>query len=285
MLRGVESRRASCNNFLCAGVGLRSTERGASKPVACAPSREGLFGTLRAGRKKISCVERGSFLAMRTASKAAAMALWAGGLATLIRLAKAMPYLPGDVSLARAIQALLPYGPWAEFVTRSAEPPASIVLLFATVALAYLIAGEHAAAFSIPVFFGLFFFYVWASPYVAQPRPSPSLIHVVGNPSGFAFPSIFALVYVATFGYLAVLAALALPRPWRIVIPALLGLWLAVGAAARVVMGAHWPSDLLLSYLAGFFWIFLLMPLVALRRRFSGHEPKSGGEGHKASGA
>jgi membrane-associated phospholipid phosphatase len=38
---------------------------------------------------------------------------------------------------------------------------------------------------------------------------------------------------------------------------------LTVGACARVVVGAHWPSDLWVAYLMGVFWIELLMPLTS----------------------
>jgi membrane-associated phospholipid phosphatase len=36
---------------------------------------------------------------------------------------------------------------------------------------------------------------------------------------------------------------------------------LILGACARIVLGAHWPSDIWVSYLMALFWIELVMPL------------------------
>src|ERR1700692_4637187 len=112
-----------------------------------------------------------------------------------------------------------------------------------------MISGWRAALLAIPIFFGLFLFGIWLSPHIAQPRPSPAVIRVIGNPRGYAFPSIFGIIYAATFGYIGVRAARRAARPWSIVIPILAVAVLLLGACARIVLGAHWPSDLWVAYL------------------------------------
>jgi membrane-associated phospholipid phosphatase len=175
-----------------------------------------------------------------------------------------MQYFPTDLAIARAIQSYvaMPVSA-AMWITATADKPWWIVLLAMTAAMAWAISGARAAVLAIPIFFGLFVFGIWLSPHVAQPRPSPALIRVIGNPKGYAFPSIFGLIYAATFGYIGLLAARRSRRPWSIVIPILAVIALIVGACARIMPGAHWPSDLWVAYLMGLFWIELLMPLAS----------------------
>ncbi len=172
------------------------------------------------------------------------------------------PYFPTDVALTRVVQAALagPTG-WAAWITATADKPGCFLLLAITVVLALIISGWRAALLSIPIFFGLWGFGVWLSPIAAQPRPSAELIAVVGHPKGYAFPSLFGLIYVATFGYVGALALARLrgPMRWAVAIPAAGAL--LIGAAARIVLGAHWPSDLWVAYLIGLVWIGALIPL------------------------
>jgi membrane-associated phospholipid phosphatase len=183
--------------------------------------------------------------------------------AALILGSASLPDLPGDVALARLIQSVapIPVG-LAQWITATADKPGCFVLLGLTFFVAWLMSGWRAAMVSLAVFFGLWFFGIWLSPIAAQPRPSPDLINVVGHPKGYAFPSIFGLVYVATFGYLGILGASeygtstasgALMLVAAVVI-------LAIGAIARIDLGAHWPSDLWVAYLIGLWWILLLLP-------------------------
>ena len=192
--------------------------------------------------------------------------LWLLALAVAIALlvfaASRLPYFPTDVAIARVVQSRVPMTvSAANWITATAEKPWWIVLLALTAASAWMISGWRAALLAIPIFFGLFLFGIWLSPHVAQPRPSPALIRVVGHPKGYAFPSIFGLIYAATFGYIGLLAAQRAVRPWSIVIPVLVMAVLTLGACARIVLGAHWPSDIWAAYLMGLFWIELLIPL------------------------
>jgi membrane-associated phospholipid phosphatase len=184
--------------------------------------------------------------------------------AALIVCSASLPDLPGDVALARLIQsaAPMPVGV-AQWITATADKPGCFVLLGLTFLAAWLISGWRAAILSLVVFFGLWLFGIWLSPIAAQPRPSPDLINVVGHPKGYAFPSIFGLVYIATFGYLGILGAseCGSSTPSGALMIAAAVVILAIGAVARIDLGAHWPSDLWVAYLIGFWWILLLLPL------------------------
>ncbi len=183
--------------------------------------------------------------------------------AALIIAAARMPYFPTDVALARAVQSLSPLSAnAAQWITATADAPQCFVLLALAASAGWLVGGWRAGAMALPVFIGLLLFGIWLSPIVAQPRPSPALITVVGHPKGYAFPSIFALVYVATFGYVGGLAAVRGRGAGRVIVPLIAAAALIIGAAARIVLGAHWPSDLWVAWLMGLFWIGLLMRLV-----------------------
>jgi undecaprenyl-diphosphatase len=83
--------------------------------------------------------------------------------------------------------------------------------------------------------------------------------------SGYGFPSLFALRYAATFGFLAVLVAMKNPGALRTVALTACGALLTLGFTARVALAAHWPSDVIVSFLIGFLWASLVA-------RFAGGE-------------
>jgi membrane-associated phospholipid phosphatase len=139
--------------------------------------------------------------------------------------------------------------PVGKLLDEIANLPWSFVLVGLTAVVAWKISGWRAALLSFPIFFGLLLFGLWLSPHVAQPRPSPDLVTVIGHPKGFAFPSISGLVYASTVGYLGLLAAVRSHGAPAIVIPTLAAAMLILVACARITFGAHWPSDLLASYL------------------------------------
>jgi membrane-associated phospholipid phosphatase len=89
-----------------------------------------------------------------------------------------------------------------------------------------------------------------------RPRPSRDLINVIGNPSGFSFPSTTMTFFAVTFGGLGVLAMVRRSAPARIpVMVAGFGMVL-MGCLARVALGLHWPSDVLLTSLICMLWIW-----------------------------
>jgi hypothetical protein len=118
-----------------------------------------------------------------------------------------VPYLPGDVAGTRIVQCLLPECKrWAQLLSSTGQMPQFLVLIVATFGLSRVIAGWSAARLSLARFIGLSLLGKWLGPIIAQPRPSPELVQVAGSFSGSAFPSIFALNYASTVGFLLVLA-------------------------------------------------------------------------------
>lgn len=173
------------------------------------------------------------------------------------------PYFAGDVELARAFQAAAPNpGWWATPISRLAPAPAKYYVMVIALVLSYIVAGwrglaiaggfvalEQYGAESTKAIFG-------------RPRPSRELIAVTGNPSGFTFPSTTITFFCVTFGLVAVLAALRRKAPGRWPIFAIGALMLVLGCAARVALGAHWPSDVLLTSVICLSWIWATTRLV-----------------------
>ena len=77
--------------------------------------------------------------------------------------------------------------------------------------------------------------------------------------SGYSFPSLFALRYAATFGFLAELAVAKSSGAPRAVLIVVCGALLVLGFVARVALAAHWPSDVIISYYLGLLWAALLI--------------------------
>jgi undecaprenyl-diphosphatase len=164
----------------------------------------------------------------------------------LTATAAALPYFPGDLQIARAIQAAIPAGPWAASVTASAGGWWKYGLAAVGALLAWRLADWRGAVIVVLLVASLPPAGDWIKTLVARPRPSSALVRVVGNPTGYSYPSTAGLVYGSIFGVLALLA-LDRRRP-RVAVAALCLVGLLIGAAARIVMGAHWPSDLLGAY-------------------------------------
>lgn len=168
------------------------------------------------------------------------------------------PYFAGDVAATRALQSAAPDpGWWARPISSLAPAPAKYYVMVVTAVLAYVLAGwrgllliavciaiEQYGAESTKALF-------------KRPRPSRDLIATASG-SGYSFPSTTVTFFCATFGVVAMLAALR--RKARARWPLLAGasLMLVLVCAARVALGAHWPSDVVLTTLICLTWIWAL---------------------------
>lgn len=87
---------------------------------------------------------------------------------------------------------------------------------------------------------------------VGRERPPEGDIGILERAAGLGFPSGHAFGAMLLFGTLAALAATRIERPGRrrAVVAACFGLALLVGWS-RVLLGAHWPSDVLGGWLWG----------------------------------
>ncbi|MEW6532349.1 MAG: phosphatase PAP2 family protein [Thermodesulfobacteriota bacterium] len=175
-------------------------------------------------------------------------------------LLKYLPYLPGDVATTRLIQSMLPESKhWVQVISSTAKVPWIWGLIAVTFVISWMVAGWRASLLSLVAFVGLWLLGKWLGPVIAQPRPSPELVRVAEAASGFAFPSIFAFNYMATVGFLAVLAAAKASGHLRWVLLVICISLLVIGGIARIDLAAHWPSDVAISYLIGLLWVTALI--------------------------
>ena len=114
---------------------------------------------------------------------------------------------------------------------------------------------------------------------VARPRPDATLVAVHEPSTSFGFPSSTTMLALAVLGITGVVLgeALAPSRP-RLAgaIPSLVVLVALLIGLSRVVLGAHWPSDIAGSLLFGGAWLSLLAAAYrAWRARAASHPATS----------
>lgn len=198
--------------------------------------------------------------------------LWAGLLGLVLGLgllAAKFPVLPGDVAFARLGQSLAGESTaWAHAITNTAKAPWAYVLVALAAGISWRLRGPWTAGASVIAYLLAHGFDRLLKPLIGRPRPSPELIEVAGSTTGFSCPSTFALVYAATFGFLLCVLCQQRRSVWRNAGLVFCSVALVLGASARVVLGGHWPSDLVFScLLAALFVIPLtLLPQFPARR-------------------
>jgi undecaprenyl-diphosphatase len=174
--------------------------------------------------------------------------------------AKYFVYFPGDVAVERWVQSWIRQNfNWAVGISRTAEFPWVLALFAFVFVLSWTLGGWRAALFFLLSFAGMLALGNWLGPVIARPRPSPELVHVFQPRSGYGFPSQFALRYAATFGFLAILAVRKSFRVLRVTLLVGCTALCIFGGIARVALGAHWPSDVILSYYLGLLWAAFLI--------------------------
>jgi membrane-associated phospholipid phosphatase len=101
---------------------------------------------------------------------------------------------------------------------------------------------------------------------IGRPRPVKGIIDVFVPEHGFSFPSGHVMFYTVFFGFIAFLVLTRLPhtRPrWFLGVP-LLALVVLVGPS-RIILGAHWLSDVIAAYLIGVVLLALAIELYVHR--------------------
>jgi membrane-associated phospholipid phosphatase len=183
--------------------------------------------------------------------------VWLALAVTIVAGAQArfLPYVPGDVAVARGVQAASPGTSWVAPVLRTANAPLKYGLMAIAVLGAWRLAGMRAALVVVAAIALEQAFGEASKALFARPRPSRDLVAVMGNPTGFSFPSTFMTIYAVTVGALVVLAARLRPSPMRTGVLIAGVVVLAIAACARIVPGAHWPSDAVGTYAILMTWL------------------------------
>jgi len=182
--------------------------------------------------------------------------LLAASVTLLIGIAVRMePYFAGDVHLARAVQAALPSPEWwATPVSRLAPAPGKYYVMAIVLVASYLVAGWRGLVLIIGVLLVEQLGAESTKFLFQRPRPSPDLIAVSGKFSGFTFPSTTITFLSVSFGGLGILAMLSRKAPNRWAIATVSFGVLLLACLARVALGAHWPSDVLLTAVVCLTW-------------------------------
>jgi undecaprenyl-diphosphatase len=94
-------------------------------------------------------------------------------------------------------------------------------------------------------------------------RPRPHLLPMLTSASGTSFPSGHSAGSVAAYGAILLAVAVCLGRPPSPWVVALMTLFLFAVAASRVVLGVHYPTDVLGGMELGLAWVALAFAVLA----------------------
>lgn len=167
------------------------------------------------------------------------------------------PYFAGDVRATRTLQAAAPHPEWwANPVSRLAPAPGKYYVMALALIAAFVVGGWRGLALTVGFLLLEQYGAEYTKAWFKRPRPSRELITVIGNPSGYTFPSTTITFFSVTFGAVGVVAALRKKAPYRWLAVLLSFGMLLLGCAARVALGLHWPSDVLLTALLCLVWIW-----------------------------
>ena len=173
------------------------------------------------------------------------LVLTAAAVTLLVGLqARLVPYLPGDIAIAQAFQAMAPGTSWVAPMVRTASAPGKFILMVIALLGAWRLAGPRALLVVAAAIVLEQTFAESSKLLFGRPRPSRELVAVMGNPTGLSFPvdvhDALQRDHRRPGG-----AGVANEGPRRIRTAVLVGgsVVLVVAAAARIVPGAHWPSD------------------------------------------
>jgi membrane-associated phospholipid phosphatase len=182
-------------------------------------------------------------------------------LSSLAFAAQSHAYFPIDLKITNFIQSLnfpflrnsmilisIPgYTPYKEFI-------------FAIITFALFFLGKRKESlFLIYIVLSAELFNFILKHLVNRIRPSTDLIHYIYRvESSASFPSGHVLFYVVFFGFLFfIIWRIVEDRTIRSVLFAICLFFVLTVGLSRIYLGAHWFSDVVGAYLAGFAWLFI----------------------------
>ena len=173
------------------------------------------------------------------------------GLAFLAVLASQQAYSHADLQIAQWVKGLDFPGLRATLSVVNALTDAPMAITLWMIAGAFFVLrGRPLEAVAVFLISGLWIGDALMSIVVARPAPSAELSPVVGFSLGSSFPSGHVTGAVAFYGLMTFLTLTNVRRGHlRVVVPALSVLIVGMASLGRVYASAHWPSDILGSYL------------------------------------
>jgi undecaprenyl-diphosphatase len=189
---------------------------------------------------------------------------WLGGLAVLVllsALASFYSYFPADLRIAHWIQrdgGIPLWGGTATFLRDLGDLPSTLIWVAVT---ALLLIGRRYVEGLVVFSSVLPRLALWLlKELVERPRPAPDLVRVSEHPASFSFPSGHVVTALTFFGLLLLLApgVVRQPLPRWLVQGFCLFVVLGMGPAS-VYTGAHWPSDVLGSYVLSVLYLAVVL--------------------------
>jgi undecaprenyl-diphosphatase len=130
------------------------------------------------------------------------------------------------------------------------------ILLWIVAGAFFVLRGRPLEAIAVFMISGLWVGDQLLSTLVNRPSPPPELVSVVEFSRGASFPSGHVTGAVSFYGLLTFLALKNVRRGRiRVVVPVVSLLVVGLASLGRIYVSAHWPSDILGSYLFGFLGI------------------------------
>lgn len=190
------------------------------------------------------------------------------GALALTAIATGSNVLPGDVTIARAVQAVpLPGAPEIARAGYWIGATSVTIGLAALLTAAFVFVGRFAEALLLLGTIVARGLNPMLKAMVDSPRPTAAWVRITEYPSGLGFPSSHAMGVVILFGAVGFLAHRHLERRViRLAVEAGCALAILVTGFGRIYTGAHWPSDVLGGY---FYGAALLVLIIAATRALS----------------
>lgn len=100
-------------------------------------------------------------------------------------------------------------------------------------------------------------------------RPRPPLNEALVTETSYSFPSGHTFVAIAFYGLLVYFIIQSEKNKFLKIISFIVGLFLIfLVGLSRIYLGAHWPSDVLASFAAGFAWLSVIITSLKIKKKF-----------------